>query len=107
MVDTEFKEILTQKATIKKKSGVSYGQPIWEEIGTEVDIYWERKNRVIKNKEGREVTSSGLGMLLPDVDVEVEDKIVDPLGNEWEVLDVQSTPDIDNLRAVHHKEVFV
>jgi len=107
--DKEFEEILIQEAIIMKKTGTEYGKPVYEdeENGAKVDIYWESKNQLIKTDDGREVTSSAFGMVRSDENIEVGDLIKSPFGKEWEILDVQSTPDILNKKEVHHKEVYV
>ncbi len=105
-IDPELEEMLQQEIDIKRKTGVSYGQPV-HGIATTHKVYWEEEFRSIKNIQGQEVVSRAMGILRPDVEVSIEDKVIDPGGKEWIVLSVQTAPDLDGGRFPHHKEIYV
>ena len=106
-VDPELLEMLTQNGGVRKATGVNYGKPTYADALVDIKLYWEQEFRTIKDKQGREVTSSGLAIVSPLVDIENEDKLADPEGNEWEVLKVVSVPDIEGEHYPHHREVYV
>lgn len=105
--DSVLEDILQQTAQLKKRNGYNYGKPTHEVAGGDIAIYWEDIIQTIIDKGGNEITSDGFGIVLPTVDIEAEDIIVDPNGNERLIMAVLAVPDPEGKFYPHHKEVYV
>lgn len=104
--DPELDGILQQDGSVRKADGISYGKKT-HGIVSGIKMYWEEKYQKITNENGEEVVSEAFGIILPTVDINTEDLIVDPNDREHQIIAVLAVPDPEGDYYPHHKEVYV
>lgn len=94
--------LLNQSAILRLKIGKTGYGTLTHDEGTQVDIRWQDSIKIIKNKDGEEVTSTAFIWALTPMRI---DDILVYKEKDWPIKQVEEVPDYDG--NIHHWEVYL
>jgi hypothetical protein len=94
--------LLNQPVILRLKTGKSgYGTSTYDE-DIPINVRWEDKIKLVKNKDGEEITSSAFVLAMNPMRT---DDILVHKEEEWPIQHVEEIPGFDG--SIHHWEVYL